>query len=314
MTSGVSARGFMRGQAPFLRERGWDVALMCSDEGDVERFAAEEGLSFCPVPLQRNPSLMQDVVAASRIVRLLRRLRPDVAHWGSPKASLIGVIACRALAIPSIYDVHGLRLEGARGPARVVLTVLEAITCRLADVVVADGYGCRRVLERHRIMPRGRVRVLADGSCNGVDDESASPRYRARGLGLGEQAVIVTFAGRITRDKGVRRWPRAWREIAAHEPEAHLVIAGRADAPHPERPALVDALSALPRTHLLGHVDDLGATLGRHRHRGAAELPRGAPPGGHRGRRRRGAGGGHGVYGGTRDRGGRCHRPGGADP
>ncbi|QIM21562.1 glycosyltransferase family 4 protein [Phycicoccus sp. HDW14] len=175
MTSGVSAQGFIRGQAPFLRERGWDVALTCSDEADVARFAAGDGIVFHPVPLERNPSVLRDLGAAWSLFGLLRRLRPDVTLWGSPKASLLGVAACRVLRVPSVYVVHGLRLEGASGLARRVLTLLEAATCRLADVVVADGFELRRILEDRRIVRRGRVVVLADGSCNGVGPEVAAP-------------------------------------------------------------------------------------------------------------------------------------------
>ncbi len=64
MTSGVSARGFIAGQAGFLRERGWRVALVCSDEADVARFADEEGIEYLPVDLARNPSVRQDRAAS----------------------------------------------------------------------------------------------------------------------------------------------------------------------------------------------------------------------------------------------------------
>ncbi len=256
MTSGVSARGFIRGQAPFLRERGWDVALVCSDEADVARFAAEDGIDFHPVQLERNPSVLRDLRAVRSLFGLVRRLRPDVALWGSPKASLLGVLACRALRVPSVYVVHGLRLEGASGLGRRVLTLLEAATCRLADVVVADGFELRRTLEARRIVRRGRVVVLADGSCNGVGPEVAEPRYRAE-LGLGPDHVVVTFAGRVTGDKGIRELTEAWARLAPSRPAAHLVVAGRVDGPDPEGPALLAALESLPRTHLLGHDDDL---------------------------------------------------------
>ena len=46
MTSGVSVRGFIAGQAASLKERGWRVALTCSDDGGVAHFAQEEGIDF----------------------------------------------------------------------------------------------------------------------------------------------------------------------------------------------------------------------------------------------------------------------------
>ncbi|WP_240918041.1 glycosyltransferase [Phycicoccus sp. HDW14] len=82
------------------------------------------------------------------------------------------------------------------------------------------------------------------------------PRYRHE-LGLAADDVLVTFAGRLTGDKGIRELVRAWTRLAPSRPGAHLVVAGRVDGPDPEGPALLAALEALPRTHLLGHVEDL---------------------------------------------------------
>lgn len=256
MTSGVSARGFMRGQGPFLNQRGWDVALACSDEGGVEEFAASEGVRFFPLPLQRDPSVLSDFRGWIALWRTLRAVDPDVTVWGSPKASLFGTLACRLQRIPAIYVMHGLRLEGATGLARAVLRLLEAATCRLATEVVADGFGLRDLAEELRLVRRGRAVVLANGSANGVDSDLGEPRYRDE-LKLGTDDLIVAFAGRITNDKGIADLVAAWKVIADTHPRAHLVIAGRPDNGNPRSFELKESLEQLPRTHLIGHVDDL---------------------------------------------------------
>ncbi|WP_377644197.1 glycosyltransferase family 4 protein [Oryzobacter terrae] len=256
MTSGVSARGFIRGQAPFLRDRGWDVALLCNEEADVARFAAEEGMRFLPVPLERNPSWRSDLRAVRSLVGWLRGVRPSVAVWGTPKASLFGVAACRVLGVPTVYQVHGLRLEGASGVRRRVLAALESLTCRLATVVVPVGHELRESVAALSIVPANRVRLLADGSCNGVAPSTGSPRYR-EALGIAPSATVVTFAGRITRDKGLRELATAWERITGTHPDAHLVVAGRVDGPDPAGPELAARLGSLPHVHLVGHVDDL---------------------------------------------------------
>jgi glycosyltransferase involved in cell wall biosynthesis len=256
MTSGVSVRGFIAGQAAFLKERGWRVALTCSDDGGVAHFAQEEGIDFLPVDLARNPSFRQDLRGIASLWRVLRRVRPDVTVWGSPKASLLGVAACKLQRVPSLYVIHGLRLEGSSGVRRLVLKAAEALTCRLATVVVSDGFELRTLAEELRLAPVGRIRVLAGGSANGVGPHTATGRYRSA-LALPDEAVVVTFAGRITRDKGIQELIDAWRVLSGRHPEAHLVIAGRVDGPDPVGPALKAGLEALPRTHLVGHIDDL---------------------------------------------------------
>lgn len=256
MTSGVSAPGFMRGQGPFLRQRGWDVVLACSAEGRAAEFAASEGLRFRPLPLERAPSVRNDVHGIRAVWRTVRQVAPDVAVWGSPKASLFGTLACRLQNVPTVYIVHGLRLEGASGLGRLVLLALEALTCRLATVVVADGYALRERAEALHLVPPGRAVVLAHGSANGVDPIPADPKYREE-LGLAADDVVVTFAGRLTRDKGVAELATAWAAVVTSRPHAHLVVAGRIDPTDPAAPGLEAALRALPNTHVIGHIDDL---------------------------------------------------------
>lgn len=256
MTSGLSARGFIQGQAPYLRSRGWDVALVCSQAGDVREFAEEDGIDYYPIALERNPSLWQDLKGTVALMAAIRRIRPAVTVWGSPKASLLGVLASRVLGVPSVYVIHGLRLEGSAGLLRRILVAAERLTCLMASRVVADGHDLRALALRLRLVRPGKIVVLADGSSNGVGASDVAPRYRGK-LDLAEDAVVVTFAGRITRDKGVRELASAWHEIAPSHPNAHLVIAGQADPSDPAGPAYAQALSRLPNTHLLGHIDDL---------------------------------------------------------
>ncbi len=257
MTSGVSAPGFMQGQGPFLHSRGWDVALTCSAEGGVADFAAAEGLQFWPLPLERTVSLRHDLAGWAALWRTIRRVQPDVTLWGSPKASLLGVLACRLQRVPAVYICHGLRLEGASGLARAVLWLLEWLTCRLATVVIADGFELRDLIERLHLARRGTAVVLAHGSANGVDGQTVpEPRYR-QALGLAASDVVVTFAGRLTKDKGIAELIAAWTEVSRTRPAAHLVVAGRADSADPSSSDLETSLRALPNTHLIGHIDDL---------------------------------------------------------
>jgi glycosyltransferase involved in cell wall biosynthesis len=256
MTSGLSARSFIGGQGPFFRERGWDVHLTCSSEADVALFAAAERMTFHPVPLERNPSPSSDARAFWNLASAVRDARPSVVVWGSPKASLFGVLICRVLRIPAIYVIHGLRLEGMHGLGRLVLWAFEATTCRLATRVVADGFDLRDLAVRLRLVGRKKIQVLAHGSANGIEVAQAEPRYR-RLLDLNDDAVVVTFAGRITSDKGMAELHTSWLELAEACPTAHLVVAGRADEADPMGEEWERRLRELPRTHLLGHISDL---------------------------------------------------------
>ena len=74
------------------------------------------------------------------------------------------------------------------------------------------------------LAPARKLRLLGDGSSNGVDLECFSPglsNVRQR-LGLPCDAPVVGFVGRMTRDKGLPELIDAFDAILKAEPKAHL--------------------------------------------------------------------------------------------
>jgi glycosyltransferase involved in cell wall biosynthesis len=194
-------------------------------------------------------------------VRLLRELRPDLVVLGSPKASLLGALAAASTRTPSLYVLHGLRLEGARGLARLAMTLLERLTARLANRVLVVGHDLRRTMVRLRIANPAKVTVLGSGSANGVDLEhfvpqSAADRAAAKAsLGLPD-AYVVGFVGRLAVDKGLDLMADAWSRVRERLPTARLLVVGGNDLPDRRTTDLVEALRAIPGATFVGEVAD----------------------------------------------------------
>jgi glycosyltransferase involved in cell wall biosynthesis len=109
------------------------------------------------------------------------------------------------------------------------------------------------------LAPAAKLKLIGDGSTNGVDVERFSPGpsgVRDR-LGLSAKALVLGFVGRLTCDKGLPELMEAFETILHAEPDAHLLLVGWFDAAE-------DALSAAlrsrierhPRVHCVGFVAD----------------------------------------------------------
>ena len=55
--------------------------------------AASDGVTALAVPMEREMAPLRDVVSLWRLWRLMRRLRPDICHPGTPKTGLLGGLA-----------------------------------------------------------------------------------------------------------------------------------------------------------------------------------------------------------------------------
>jgi glycosyltransferase involved in cell wall biosynthesis len=100
---------------------------------------------------------------------------------------------------------------------------------------------------RHLGLPRGRFRVVAEGSFLGYYPDEVSRAEARRALGLEDGALVLLSHGALRPYKGVERLLEAFRSIDA--PHARLVVAGPCRLPAFER-ELRALAAADPRVRL----------------------------------------------------------------
>jgi glycosyltransferase involved in cell wall biosynthesis len=240
----------LRGRLQALRLAGFDVTLVSAPGASLSRLAEEEGVTACPVPMRRGIAPIADLVSFVTICFVLVRLRPLITDFSTPKAGLLGNVAAWIMCVPHrVYTLRGLKLEGAKGRKRGLLLWLERISAWCADVVLCNSEslaGAARVL---RVAPDAKLRLLGNGSSNGVDTERFSPgesNVREK-LQIPKDGLVVGFVGRLTRDKGVPELLVAFEEILRAEPRCWLLLVGWFDQAE-------DALDERWRGHITGHA------------------------------------------------------------
>jgi len=257
--------GFLRGQPRYMRERGYRLTVVTAPGPALDAFAVRESVDAHAVTMTRRISPRADAESLTRLVMLLRRLRPDIVHAHTPKGGLLGMTAAVAAGVSRrIYHMRGLPLVTAHGVSRVLLTASERTSCALASEVLAVSHSLRGVALSSRLCAPSKIRVLAGGSGNGVDTDrfdlarlgdEARAAMRAR-HGIPEDAVVIGFVGRLVKDKGVVELMAAFEALARTRPALHLLVGGIYEERDPVPPETRSALKKHPRVHLLGFVDD----------------------------------------------------------
>lgn len=261
VTAAHTALAFLSGQLGYLAESGWDVHLACPDNDmhDVARMAERGGATYHEVSVTRSPNPLGDIKGLARLIKILRRVRPAVVVAGTPKMSLLLLLASSSLRVPSrLYICHGLRFEGYSGPRRHIFVWLERVLVQLAHTTVAVSPSVRQGLVRAGVSP-SRVVVLGPGSANGVDLARfavPSPRdvIAARStFDIPVEAPVAAFVGRLTADKGIATLLRCAQCL----PHVQFLLAG------PEEPSSADDLMVIRQlgrqenVRLLGPIADI---------------------------------------------------------
>lgn len=267
-TSDMAVRYLLLDQLRFLASQGYDVSAICAAGPHAEAVRAV-GIPVRAVRLTRRISPLDDAIAFVQLLRLMRRLRPDVVHTHTPKASLLGQWAARLVGVRHrVHTIHGLYFPGHMRPGRRWFYAwLERLQMTPAHIVLSQNSEDLETAARERLCDPRRLRFLG----NGIDLERFHPRNRELRdatravIDIGPDQLVVGMVGRLVREKGYLELFEAASIVQGALPGkvTFLVIGG---AEPGKADALTDADVARWRlgdtVRLLGHRDDLPALIG----------------------------------------------------
>ena len=234
------------------------------------------GVEFVPWILSRrslNP--LTEFASLVRLVRIYRRLRPQLVQHFTVKPNVYGALAARLTGVPVVFSgVQGLGYAfgeggGMRGALRVLLSALYKLTALLSDrFVLLNSNDLERLfgetsMFRHKAMVvLGGVGVDLNEYSPGAVSEAHRREFRDR-FGINQDAIVVTLASRLLYDKGVSEYVEAAGSVREKREDTVFVLAGSTD---PDNPASVsrddlDGWAESGDVRIIGHVTDMPSLL-----------------------------------------------------
>ncbi len=227
------------------------------NEGDMDYLAEEYGVRWLLVPSIRRNVGWRDGIALGRMVRLLRRERPDLVHTHAAKAGTLGRAAA-LIAFPFgrrpalVHTFHGHSLTGYFSPRQnAAFLRVERWLARRTDRLVAVSAEVRDELMEMGVGRPERFEVVEDGfdltrfQVEGVERERRRAAFRTE-LGIPQGARVVTLVARLVPIKRVDRFLRVAQRLA-DLPDVVFLIVGDGELrddlrDSPEARALQDRL------------------------------------------------------------------------
>jgi glycosyltransferase involved in cell wall biosynthesis len=166
-------------------------------------------VSVVHLPMIRRLAPVSDFETLVGLLSLFSKIKPEVLVTVTPKAGLLGQIAGMLARIPTrIHWFTGQVWSNKRGLLRGSLKLADRLIASLCTFGWVDGHAQLSFLESQRVVSRRKFSVLLHGSVAGVDTDcfrpNATVRAEVRGeLEIGLDEVVISYLGRLTRDKGV---------------------------------------------------------------------------------------------------------------
>jgi glycosyltransferase involved in cell wall biosynthesis len=211
------------------RDAGFDVHVATAP-GEQAAVIRSHGITHHLLRLSRggiNP--LREVASFIEIVRLLRGLRPDLAHLVTVKPVLYGSIAARLTGVPAVVaaisglgHVFAVNTAGTWALRRLIIIAYRVALNREGLKVIFQNDDDRETLISRAAVPRERT-IIIRGS--GVDLSAYHPVPEPKG------PPVVTFASRLLGSKGVYEFVAAAESLRSRGVEARFQLVGGVD-PH----------------------------------------------------------------------------------
>ena len=160
-------------------------------------------MEVVPLPgLSRELSPLRDALAAWRLARIIRKVRPDIVHTHTAKAGAVGrvgaLLSGRRPVI--VHTFHGHVLRGYFGTAGALLfRAIETALARISDRLIAVSPEVRDELVRLRVAPESKFSVVRLGiELEPRVDFDGDPAEVRRRHGIPAEKFVVGWFGRMT--------------------------------------------------------------------------------------------------------------------
>lgn len=224
----------LKNQLNFMN-RHFEVHAVSSPGEGLEEVKEREGVNVHGVMMTRTISPVKDFVALLKLIKIIRKIRPEIIHTHTPKAGTLGMLAGKITGVPvRMHTVAGLPLLEARGRKRKLLDVVEKITYSCATKVYPNSFALKDIIIENGYCKPAKLAVIGNGSSNGIDTSFFDPaqvseentRLLKQQLNLQPGDKVLCFIGRIVKDKGTHELIEAFMRNVEKHPNIKLLLVG----------------------------------------------------------------------------------------
>lgn len=265
---GISAEGsivLMEGQMRHFKSKGYDTYLLAPYSERVRQYCEKEGCTHIFINIKRDISVFHDIFILIKIFRIFLRMKPDIINLGTPKISLLGMIAGKLLGVPNrIYTCRGFRFEHEHGIKRMILVFMERITAYCAHKVICISPSLRNYGIGHNLFKAESAIVINKGSSNGFNLKRFSSEIIDKNqrtliiseLGI-ENKFVFGFVSRIYDRKGINELYQVFSNLSNQFPDMVLLMVGRYEEGQTADKRILEQLRKHSRIFLVGPQKDV---------------------------------------------------------
>lgn len=230
----ISLKLLLKDQLKYMNQY-FDVIAVASPGKELQEVEKSQGVKVKVIEMSRQITPLKDIISLYEMIVFMRREKPEIVHTHTPKAGLIGMLGAWITRVPHrLHTVAGLPVMESSGMKRKILMFVEWLTYKCATHVYPNSIGLREFILTNNLTNADKLKVLGNGSSNGIDTTYFSKTEEVMEEGskikddykLSDEDFIFIFIGRIVKDKGINELLSAFDTLSKVEQKIKLLLVG----------------------------------------------------------------------------------------
>lgn len=202
--------GLLRRLNELSIEDGYDVIGVCS-YGDKTESLREEGFNIQNINIDRKISPLSNLKSIYEMYKFFKKEKPDIVHVHTPIAAVLGRIAAKLARVPNIiYTAHGFYFhENMKPLVYKIFLNIEKFVARLAtDFIFTQSEEDAQAALKNKFISKNKIIAIGNGvdvygkfNPKNINKDEIEDLYKE--LGLKKEDKIVSFIGRLVKEKGI---------------------------------------------------------------------------------------------------------------
>ena len=230
-TSPLVVNSFMNGQIVRFAEKN-HVTVVTNTEGLPKLDFSSSKVEVKNINISRKISILRDISSFIRILLILAEGDFDLVYTITPKAGLLGMVGGLVMRVKCrIHIFTGQVWATKTGINRKFLKLMDMLIAKSSTHLLTDSVGQMNNLINEKITSISKIKVLANGSVNGVDfsrfrkDVVVREKYRVK-YNVASDDVVFLYLGRLNKEKGLVELVEAFVMLLEKFKNVKLIIVG----------------------------------------------------------------------------------------